>query len=32
MGIYFLFGIMGTVLVAIVFALYVHDRELREQI
>ena len=32
MGIYLVFGIMGAVLAVIVFALYVHDRELREQI
>jgi len=32
MEIYFVLGIMGAVLAVIVFALYVHDRELREQI
>jgi hypothetical protein len=32
MEIYFVLGIMGALLVVIVFALYVHDRELREQI
>ena len=32
MGIYLVFGIMGAVLAVIVFALYVHDKELREQI
>jgi len=31
MEIYFVLGIMGALLVVIVFALYVHDIELREQ-